>query len=51
VTAVHRRRLAVQGMLHVETADVQLDRQAAVTHGLPVSLSQEFVERSSHAVH
>jgi hypothetical protein len=31
-------------MLHVDTADAQLDGKAAVTEGLSVRLSQKFVE-------
>jgi hypothetical protein len=37
-------------MLHVETANTQLDGKAAVTKGLPVPLSQEFVEGTPQAV-
>ncbi len=44
VATIHRRRVAVQRLLHVETANMQLDGQAAVTQGLPIRLSQEFVE-------
>jgi hypothetical protein len=37
-------------MLHVETASMQLDGKAAVTQGLPIRLSQEFVEGIPQAV-
>jgi len=39
VSAVHRSGIDIEGTLHVETADVQLDGKAAVTEGLSVRLS------------
>ena len=50
VATIHRRRVTVQRMLHVETASMQLDGKAAVTQGLPIRLSQEFVEGIPQAV-
>jgi len=37
-------------MLHVSTADAQLDGKAAVTEGLSVRLLQKFVEAITQAV-
>jgi hypothetical protein len=44
VSAVYRPGVDIERMLHVETADVQLDGKAAVTQGLPVRLAQECIE-------
>ena len=44
MSAVHRCRLAIERMLYVETADVQLDGKAAVTERLSIRLLQESGE-------
>jgi hypothetical protein len=43
-SAVDRSGIDIERMLHVDTADAQLDGKAAVTEGLSVRLSQKFVE-------
>jgi hypothetical protein len=50
VSAVHRSGVAIERMLHVETAGVQLDGQAAVTEGLPVRLAQERIEDITESI-
>jgi hypothetical protein len=50
VSAVHRSGIDIERMLHVYTADAQLDRQAAVTEGLSVRLSKKYVEAITQAV-
>jgi hypothetical protein len=37
-------------MLHVEAADAQLDRKAAVTERLSIRLAQEVLEGAAQAV-
>ena len=50
MSAVHRSGVDIERMLHVEAADLQLNGKAAVTEGLSVRLSQEFVESIAQAV-
>jgi len=38
-SSVHRSDIDIEHVLHVETADVQLDGKTAVTEGLSVRLS------------
>jgi hypothetical protein len=45
VSAVYRSGVDIERMLHVETADVQLDGKAAVTKGLPVRLAHSLTRQ------
>jgi hypothetical protein len=50
VSAIHRPGVDIERMLHVDTADAQLDGEAAVTEGLLVRLAQECVEDISNYI-
>jgi hypothetical protein len=50
VSAVHQSGIDIERMLHVETAHVELDGEAAITEGLSVRLSQKFVEGMAQTV-
>jgi hypothetical protein len=50
VSAVHQSGVDIERVPHIETADVELDGEAAVTKGLSVRLSQEFAEGFAQAV-
>jgi len=50
VSAIHRPGVDIERMLHVDTADAQLDGKAAVTEGLLVRLAQECVEDISNSI-